>query len=130
MMNSYSFFGRRAGRLMILALLTLALPVVAVNAAGLDPADLTLDDRLSCQAAIETVYWDHRLWPAENPDPKPAYDEVVSQEDVRAKVEDTLRRSNALAGVWSQEITGTMLQAEIERMAVQTQQPEILAELW
>lgn len=38
---------------------------------------LTLDDRITAQRAIETVYWRHRLWPKENPQPKPSLAEAV-----------------------------------------------------
>ena len=32
---------------------------------------LTLQDRIWAQTQIERVYYNHRLWPKENPDPKP-----------------------------------------------------------
>src|ERR1700757_2131259 len=31
---------------------------------------LTFADRVAYQRAIEDVYWRHRIWPAERPDPK------------------------------------------------------------
>jgi N-acetylneuraminic acid mutarotase len=122
--------GRLSGGRILLAVFAFLLTAVTVRAAGTIPSELTLADRLACQAAIEGVYWDHRLWPAENSDPKPALEAVLSQAGIRTKVEESLRRSNALAETWHQEITGAMLQAEIERMAAETQEPEILAELW
>jgi hypothetical protein len=33
---------------------------------------LTLGDRVGYQRAIEEVYWRHRIWPKERPDPKPS----------------------------------------------------------
>ena len=122
--------GRSIISLSILALVTLLLPVFAVQAATVLPSELTFEERLSCQAAIEEIYWNARIWPAENPDPKPDFSKVVSPSDLRAKVDDTLRRSSALVELWQHEITGEMLQAEMDRMAVQSQQPEILAALW
>jgi hypothetical protein len=91
---------------------------------------LTLDERVAYQRAIEAVYWRHRLWPKENPQPKPALDEVVPESLIRAKVEDYLRQSRALDVYWQRPITGEQLQAEMERMARQTKQPEVLRELW
>ena len=34
------------------------------------PSD-QLAERVAFQQAIEEVYWRHRIWPTENPDPKP-----------------------------------------------------------
>ena len=49
---------------------------------------------------------------------------------IRARVEDSLRLSNALEAYWGQAITGPQLQAEIERQARDSKQPEVLLELW
>jgi hypothetical protein len=38
---------------------------------------LTLADRVAYQRAIEEVYWRHRIWPKERPDPKPSLDDVM-----------------------------------------------------
>ena len=32
---------------------------------------LTLEERMEAQRAIERVYYNHRIWPKENPQPKP-----------------------------------------------------------
>src|SRR5262245_10935955 len=40
---------------------------------------LTFAERVAYQRAIEDVYWRHRIWPKENPDPKPSLDAVLSQ---------------------------------------------------
>ena len=29
---------------------------------------LTIEDRVAAQRAIEQVYWNHRIWPKENPE--------------------------------------------------------------
>src|SRR5947209_1969532 len=39
---------------------------------------LTFADRVAYQRAIEKIYWQHRIWPKENPDPKPSLDAVMS----------------------------------------------------
>jgi hypothetical protein len=49
---------------------------------------------------------------------------------MQARVEDSLRLSTALAEIWQQPITGEQLQAEIDRQAANTRQPELLRELW
>jgi hypothetical protein len=49
---------------------------------------------------------------------------------IRAKVEDYLRTSSALEFYWQRPITNRELQAEMERMARSTKQPDALRELW
>ena len=91
---------------------------------------LTFADRVAYQRAVEEVYWLHRIWPKENPRPKPSLDEVMSQEQIQQKVEEYLRNSQLLADQWQRPITPEQLQAEIDRMASHTRQPEVLQELF
>jgi N-acetylneuraminic acid mutarotase len=91
---------------------------------------LTLADRVAYQRAIEEVYWRHRIWPKERPDPKPSLDEVMPPERLEKKVEDYLRDSQALEDYWQRPISAEQLQAEMERMAQHTKQPEVLRELF
>src|SRR5438552_6866720 len=90
---------------------------------------LTFADRVAYQRAIEEVYWRHQIWPKENPDPKPSLDAVTSQAQLEKKVDDYLRKSQALEDYFQRPITGEQLQAEMDRMAENTQQPEVLHEL-
>ena len=46
------------------------------------------------------------------------------------KVEDYLRNSQALEDYWQRPITAEQLQAEMDRMAQHTKQPEVLRELF
>jgi N-acetylneuraminic acid mutarotase len=82
---------------------------------------LTFAERVAYQRAIEAIYWRHRIWPKENPNPKPSLDAVMSQAQLEKKVQDYLR--NLL-------ITPEQLQAEMDRMATHTKQPEVLQELF
>jgi len=91
---------------------------------------LTFEDRVEAQRAIEGVYWNHRVWPEHNPQPKPPASEVISEEILRSKVEDYLKKSNALAAVWARSITSAQLQAEMRRMARDTKAPDVLQELF
>jgi len=91
---------------------------------------LTFADRVAYQRAIEEVYWRHRIWPKERPDPKPPLDKVVSQTEIEKKVEDYLRNSQALQDYWQRPITPDQLQAEMERIATHTKQPEVLREIF
>ena len=91
---------------------------------------LTLADRVAYQQAIEEVYWRHRIWPKERPDPKPSLDAVMSQAQLEKKVADYLRNSQALEQYWKQPITAEQLQAEMERMAQHSKRPEVLQELF
>src|SRR5262245_16301629 len=91
---------------------------------------LTFEERVSYQRAIEEVYWGHRIWPKERPDPKPSLDAVMSQAQLEKKVTDYLRNSQALEDHWQRRIAAEQLQAEMERMAQHTKQPDVLRELF
>ncbi len=91
---------------------------------------LMYSERVAYQRAIENVYWRHRVWPKERPDPKPSLDAVMSQAQLEAKVEDYLRNSQALEDHWRRPITAEQLRAEMDRMAQHTKQPEVLRELF
>jgi hypothetical protein len=91
---------------------------------------LTFEERVAYQHAIEGVYWRHRIWPKENLNPKPPLDAVMSQSQLQKKVADYLRKSQALEDYWQGPITAEQLQAEMDRMAKHTKQPDVLRELF
>src|SRR6266513_1415861 len=74
---------------------------------------VTFEERVAYQHAIEEVYWRHRIWPKERPDPKPSLDAVMSQVQLEKKVEDYLRKSQALEDYWHRPITSDQLQADM-----------------
>ena len=91
---------------------------------------LTFSERVAYQRAIEEVYWRHRIWPKKRHDPKPPLDAVMSQAQLEKKVSDYLRKSQALEDYWQRPITAEQLQAEMDRMAEHTIQPDVLHELF
>src|SRR6266567_4411822 len=91
---------------------------------------LTFEERVAYQRAIEEVYWRHRIWPKERPDPRPSVDVVMSTAQIEKKVEGYLRNSQALEDYWQRPLTAEQLQGEMERMAQHTKQPEVLRELF
>src|SRR6266550_1428070 len=113
-------------------LVTRALPAFLRSEApaNLPQRTLSFAERVAYQHAIEDVYWRHRIWPKERPDPKPSLDAVISQAQLEKKVAAYLRKSQALEDYWQRPITAKQLQAEMERMASHTRQPEVLQELF
>ncbi len=91
---------------------------------------LSFADRVAYQRAIENVYWRHRIWPKERPDPKPSLEAVMSQAQLEKKVAEYLGNSQALEDDWQRPITANQLQNELERMASHTKQPEVLREIF
>ena len=87
-------------------------------------------ERVAYQRAIEEVYWRHRIWPKESADPKPSLNDVMSQAQLEKKVTDYLRKSQALEDYWQRPLSAEQLQAEMERMAQHSKQPEVLRELF
>src|SRR6266699_6584525 len=109
---------------------TLLAFVRARASADVSQRTITFAERVAYQQAIEDVYWRHRIWPRERPDPKPSLDAVMSQAQLERKVADYLRKSQALEDYWQRPITAEQLQAEMERMAIHTKKPEVLRELF
>lgn len=101
----------------------------SMNVAG-QSRRLSVADRVGYQYAIEEIFWRHRIWPKDNPRPKPALDTVMSQRQVEQSVRAYLQNSQLLADQWHQPIAPAQLQAEMNRMADQSKQPEVLAELF
>jgi hypothetical protein len=109
-------------------LLAIAFGSIPPSDAG--PRALTFEDRVAAQKAIEQVYWNHRIWPKENPGPKPPLTDGMNDGALRAKVDDYLRKSNALETWWQRPIAGKQLQAEMDRMAKDSRDPKVLRELF
>src|SRR5262249_45916698 len=106
-------------------------PGGAVSGAnGHQSGSLSFAERVAYQRAIEDVYWRHRIWPKERPDRKPSLDAVMSQATIEQKVQDYLRNSELLEQEWQKPITPEQLQAEMDRMAQHSKQPEVLRELF
>jgi hypothetical protein len=92
--------------------------------------NLTFAERVAYQRAIEEVYWRHRIWPEERPDPKPPLDSVISQAQLEKKVAEYLRDSEMLQRFRNGPITAEQLQAEMDRMASHTKDPDVLREIF
>ena len=112
----------RRGAFYVIVLLTVTLlalfqPAAQPTAFHPAAAGLTFAERVAYQRAIEDVYWRHRIWPKECPDPKPSLDAVMSQAQIEKKVTNYLRNSQALQDDWRKPITAEQLQGEMERMA-------------
>jgi N-acetylneuraminic acid mutarotase len=117
-------------RNMLFGLLVL---VIMVNYSYLEAAPkraLTLQERIACTESIEKIYWNHRIWPKENPQPKPSFESLITKDEMKAQTIDTLQKSEALLKIWKKPITAEQLQAEMNRIAFNTHQPDLLKELW
>lgn len=91
---------------------------------------VTFQQRVEAQEAIERVYYAHRIWPAENPTPKPSFEQMVPRVVLSARVNDYLKKSASLAEFWQRPIEPEQLQAEMDRMAQRTKNPAMLKELF
>lgn len=111
-----------AAALMVVALLLVAPRVEART--------LSFEERVAAQRAIEQVYWNHRIWPAQNSGAKPPLSEVMPDAAIQAKVESCLEKSKALETEWQRPLTAAQLQAELDRMAGSTHDPDMLRELF
>ena len=106
----------------------LLLGAIGIDVSSREP--LTFQERVKAQEAIERVYYNHRIWPKENPQPKPPFEKMVSKEVIEAKVTGYLKKCAALDKFWQRPIEMKQLQAEMERMAKGTKDPATLNELF
>jgi len=102
----------------------------ALGSLASEPRTLTLKDRVRAQEAIERVCFNHRIWPKENPQPKPPFEQMVPKAIIEAKVTDYLKKCAALEKYWHRPIRPEQLQAEMDRMAKQTKDRATLKELF
>jgi len=86
--------------------------------------NLTFEDRVTAQAAIERVYYGHQL------ETKVPFARAVPREVLEAKVQRALQQSAALERYWHTSVTDEMLERELARMAQGSRMPERLLELY
>jgi hypothetical protein len=114
----------------MMLLVVMAAAVISLPAAGAGARGIDMETRIAAQAAIEGVAWNHRIWPAGNPNPKPMLSDVMPEAALRAAVENSLLESRALDRIWGRPIRAADLRAEIERMAATSRAPGILREIF
>lgn len=90
---------------------------------------LSLDDRITYQQKIERIYWQERIWPDKNTS-KPPFEKLMPPEAVRKKVEDYLRKANALDFYWHTPIGQSQIQSEMDRMIRNTKNPRLLKQIF
>ena len=91
---------------------------------------LSFAARVAYQSALEEVYWRHRIWPSDNPTPKPPLQELISPAQLEEKVRSYLRESQRLEQKWQRVIMPEELQEEMERMARDSRQTAVLREIF
>ncbi len=99
-------------------------PFLVGAAGGAHPPELTFEQRVAAQRAIEQVYYAHQQ------DAVLPFDEAVPREVIERKVRNTLLQSAALEQRWHQPITEAMLREEAARIAGSTRMPERLTEIY
>src|SRR5262249_40710858 len=108
----------RTAPLVVLPLL-LALATTSVTFAS----DLTFEQRVDAQRAIERVYYSHQIG-ATLP-----FEEAVPQDLLEKKVRTYLKESVALEQIWHTPVTAEMLRAETERIVKNTRMGDRLREI-
>lgn len=86
--------------------------------------ELTFEDRVRAQEAIERVQYTHQVGAT-----KP-FEQAVSESALEAKVTRYLKQSAALEVYWHTPVTDEMLRREVLRQATRTRMPDRLRELY
>ena len=102
----------------------------SILASGGRSSQLELRERIFAQRRIEHVYYERRLWPKENPQPKPPFEAMVPAAVIERSARESIQKSNVLKQRWGIDVTPAMLQAEMDRMARDTKNPTMLGELF
>jgi hypothetical protein len=91
---------------------------------------LDFESRVWAQMQIEKVWYEHRIWPKENPGPKPLFPMAITAEAIESKVRQTLLKASVMKSRWGYEISAGTLQIELNRMAKSSLAPETLREIF
>ena len=110
------------------ARIVIAVVLALSSAAG--ATAMSFEERVACRRAVEDSLWTERVWPAENPGPKPALREVLSEDRLRELVRRDLAVTAALEKMWGITISSGQLQREIDRLASSTRSAEALDRIW
>ncbi|HEU5182450.1 MAG TPA: MopE-related protein [Candidatus Polarisedimenticolia bacterium] len=103
----------------------LALASILVFAASASQArELSFQERVKAQEAIERVYFSHQIGT------KTAFDQAVPKELLENKVQTYLKQSVALERIWHSPVTAEALSAELDRIARNTRFPDRLQEIY
>jgi hypothetical protein len=86
--------------------------------------DLTIDQRVQAEEAIERAYYAHQL------DTTRSFAEAAPRAVLEAKVRRYLKQSLALEQYWSAPITAEALERETERIARETRMPGRLSQIF
>jgi hypothetical protein len=97
----------------------LLLPLLALAAGQSEDFGVRCAD----QAAIERVYYNHRLGE------KPPFEQVLPPASLENLVRQDLRKEAALKQAYGVEVTPAMLDAEVQRINTTTRAPDILGEI-
>lgn len=90
----------------------------------LQARELTFEDRVKAQEAIERVYYSHQIGAAT------PFEEAVPRSVLENKVNKYLGRSVIAKEIWETAITRAMLRRELDRMIAQTHLPQRLDEMF
>lgn len=89
-----------------------------------------VDNLLACNEDIKRYEWSRTLWPKANSEPKPSFDEVMSPEDLRLDLIDSLKKQAILEKHFNIRITAELLQHDLNRMANNSKDVASLKELY
>jgi len=103
----------------------LALPIVALfNAGPVIATDLSFEERVRAQEAIQRVYYAHQL------STTLPFDKALPRQVLESQVRDYLQKSAALEIFWKSPVTRDALRAELERIARSSRFPDRLEEIY
>jgi hypothetical protein len=101
-----------------------AMIVFLIGAAPASARELTVDERVKGQEALERVYYAHQIG---NTRP---FEDAVPKSVIERQVDVYLKQAAALQTIWKTPTTDAMLDRELQRMTARSRMPERLRELF
>ena len=86
--------------------------------------------RVQCQKVIEDFHWSHQLWPESNHQAKPLRSDVISDQQIEAKVMNNLAQEAALTQLYDVELDERAVHHELDRILETSQLPAKLGALF
>lgn len=111
-------------RVVFPSIILAVLSLTTLRSSSSQTRHLTFEERVKAQEAIERVYYRYQIG-ATRP-----FGQAVPREVLENKVRTYLKQSVALEKLWKTPVTAAALQAEMDRIVVNTRLPERLQEVY
>lgn len=95
-----------------------------------DSMEVKVNELVRCQLDIKRLEWSYNIWPEENKQVKPNFDDVANMDQLRQMVVQNLEMEYLLLDFFGYELTPEIIQNEMDRMSLNTKDSKRLKEMF